>query len=56
MYCFKENLTHVALQAWINEFHYENVGTDDGEFVEVAVSAGTNLSEWTLYNYSVQWK
>jgi hypothetical protein len=40
------------LQAWINEIHYENVGADDGEFVEVAVSAGTNLSGWTIYYYN----
>ena len=23
--------------AWINEFHYDNVGSDVGEFIEVAI-------------------
>jgi predicted extracellular nuclease len=37
---------------FINEFHYDNVGTDVGEAVELAGPAGTNLTGWsiTLYN------
>jgi endonuclease I len=38
--------------AWINEFHYDNDGTDTGEFVEVAGPAGTNLSGWKLIGYN----
>ena len=39
---------------FINEFHYDNVGTDSGEFVEVAGPAGTDLTSWQigLYNGS----
>jgi len=38
---------------WINEFHYDNTGTDVGEFVEVAVPATyTNLSAVTLTLYN----
>ena len=37
---------------FINEIHYDNAGTDTGEFVEVAGTAGTNLDGWfiALYN------
>ncbi|MEZ5966529.1 MAG: endonuclease [Planctomycetota bacterium] len=38
--------------AWINEFHYDNAGTDTGEFVEVAGVAGTDLSGWKLLAYN----
>ena len=39
---------------YINEFHYDNQGTDANEFVEVAGPAGTDLSTYviTLYNGS----
>lgn len=36
---------------WINEFHYDNIGADTGEFVEVAGYAGTSLSGWKLIGY-----
>ncbi|MGP6087884.1 ExeM/NucH family extracellular endonuclease [Antarctobacter jejuensis] len=38
----------------INELHYDNAGTDVGEFVEVRVAAGTDVSATTveLYNGS----
>jgi hypothetical protein len=40
---------------WINEFHYDNVGDDGGEFIEVVIApnmAALDLStaELTLYN------
>ena len=37
---------------WINEFHYDNAGVDVGEFVEVAGTAGFDLStcDIVLYN------
>lgn len=45
-----------AQLAWLNEFHYDNVSTDAGEFVEVVVapSFGGLLSDIavTLYNGS----
>ena len=40
-------------EIWINEFHYDNSGTDEGEFIELSVSSNfTNLSAVaiTLYN------
>lgn len=37
---------------WINELHYDNYGSDTGEFVEVAGSAGTDLTGWTLVAYN----
>ena len=39
---------------WINEFHTDNSGTDTGEFVEVAGTAGFDLSgvQLVLYNGS----
>jgi len=43
--------TPVALP-WINELHYDNVSVDQGEFVEVAGPAGTNLSGWRLIAYN----
>ena len=36
---------------WINEFHYDNSGTDVNEFIEIAGPAGTNLAGWTLVGY-----
>jgi endonuclease I/fibronectin type 3 domain-containing protein len=38
--------------AWINEFHYDNASTDTGEFIEVAGSAGTDLTGWQLLGYN----
>ncbi len=37
---------------WINEFHYDNVGTDSSEFVEVAGPAGTVMTGWTVVGYN----
>ena len=38
--------------AWINEFHYDNASTDVGEFVEIAGTANTNLSGWSIVGYN----
>ncbi len=38
--------------AWINELHYDNNGTDTGEFFEIAGTAGLDLSGWTVYGYN----
>lgn len=40
------------MAVWINEFHYDNVGTDAGEFVEVAGTAGTDLGGWSIVRYN----
>lgn len=37
---------------WINELHYDNKGADTNEFVEVAGTAGTDLSGWLLVGYN----
>ncbi len=37
---------------WINEFHYDDSGADEGEFVEVAGPAGTDLSGWSVVGYN----
>lgn len=49
-----KTLTGVAMSGtvWINEFHYDNVGTDTGEFIEIAGVAGTNLTGWSLVLYN----
>ncbi|MDF2178501.1 endonuclease [Aliiglaciecola sp. CAU 1673] len=41
-----------AASAWINEFHYDNDGTDSNEFVEVAGTAGLDLNGWSLVAYN----
>ena len=40
------------MPAWINEFHYDNDGTDIGEFVEIAGPTGTDLTGWSLVLYN----
>ena len=37
---------------WINEFHYDDDGTDAGEAVEVAGVAGTDLTGWSIVLYN----
>lgn len=37
---------------WINEFHYDNAGTDTNEGVEIAGPAGLDLSDCRLYFYN----
>ncbi|MGA8045666.1 MAG: hypothetical protein WCA30_05295, partial [Dermatophilaceae bacterium] len=37
---------------FVNEFHYDNSGTDVGEFIEVAGPAGTDLAGWSLVLYN----
>ena len=50
----KENGVVAPVEARINEIHYDNAGADVGEFVEVRVEAGADVSglELTLYNGS----
>ena len=37
---------------FINELHYDNDGTDTGEAIEIAGSAGTDLSGWSIELYN----
>ena len=37
---------------FINEFHYDNGGTDSGEFVEVANPAGADMTGWSVVLYN----
>lgn len=37
---------------WINEFHYDNQGTDSDEFVEIAGTADLDLTGWQLIGYN----
>lgn len=51
------NLSYAQLQnqVWINEIHYDNVGSDVGEFIEIVVQAnfsGVSDIGITLYNGS----
>ena len=42
-----------GINAWINEFHYDNVSTDEEEFVEIAVPAGfADLANVELIHYN----
>lgn len=41
-----------AQEVFINEIHYDNTGTDAGEFVEIAGPAGTDLTGWSLVLYN----
>ncbi len=40
-----------APSVWINEFHYDDKGSDNDEGVELAGPAGTNLSGWSIVLY-----
>lgn len=37
---------------FINEIHYDNAGADEGEAIEVAGPAGTDLAGWSLVLYN----
>ena len=39
-------------EIWINEFHYDNVSGDVGEFVELAGTAGIDLSDYEILLYN----
>lgn len=41
-----------AMPVFINELHYDNVGADVGEGVELAGPAGTSLQGWRLWFYN----
>jgi endonuclease I len=49
---FQNNCVRVRLpEVWINELHYDNVGADVNEFVELAGPAGDNVNNWMLIAY-----
>ena len=39
-------------ELWINEFHYDNAGSDQGEFIEVAGTANTDLTGYSIVLYN----
>ncbi len=41
-----------APEVRINEFHYDNAGTDTGEAIELAGPAGTDLAGWDVILYN----
>lgn len=41
-----------AKTVFINEIHYDNTGSDTGEFVEIAAPAGTDLTGWSVVFYN----
>ncbi|HTU10511.1 MAG TPA: Calx-beta domain-containing protein [Allosphingosinicella sp.] len=47
-----DTLSAAPANPWLNEFHYDNGGTDTGEFIEVAGAAGTSLAGWTIALYN----
>ena len=47
-----QTLGDVPPSVYINEFHYDNTGSDIGEFIEVAGTAGTDLTGWSLVLYN----
>lgn len=42
----------LPVEPWINEFHYDNIGGDVGEFVEIAGPAGVDLSNYRIHLYN----
>lgn len=42
----------VTLAPWINELHYDDISTDNDEFIEIAGRAGLNLANWQLELYN----
>jgi hypothetical protein len=49
---FWSTTSPAATIVFINEIHYDNVGTDTGEGVEIAGPAGTDLTPWSLLFYN----
>ena len=41
-----------ATPVFINEFHYDNAGTDANEFIEIAGPGGTDLTGWQVLRYN----
>ena len=41
-----------CVELWLNELHYDNDSTDQSEGVEIAGTAGTDLSGWSVVLYN----
>ncbi len=41
-----------AIIPFINEIHYDNIGADNNEFVEIVALTNSDLSLWNLYTYN----
>jgi hypothetical protein len=41
-----------AASVFFNEIHYDNIGADTGEAIEIAGPAGTNLAGWSIVLYN----
>ncbi|AFL82181.1 hypothetical protein Aeqsu_2730 [Aequorivita sublithincola DSM 14238] len=48
IYC----LNTIPTEPWINEFHYDNVGADESEFIEIAGPSGLDLSKYRILLYN----
>ncbi|WP_339771126.1 ExeM/NucH family extracellular endonuclease [uncultured Paraglaciecola sp.] len=44
--------TAQATSVFINEIHYDNIGGDVGEFIEIAAPQGTDLTGWSVVLYN----
>ena len=40
------------MSVFFNEFHYDNSGADTNEKIEIAGTAGTDLTGWKVYLYN----
>jgi len=49
---FPLNSQATSTSIFINEIHYDNVGTDTGEGIEIAGPAGTDLAGWNIVLYN----
>lgn len=47
-----QSVLAVGTPVFINEIHYDNTGTDEGESIEVAGPAGTDLTGWSIVLYN----
>ncbi len=52
LYLLFINQNCFASLVFINEIHYDNSGADSGEFIELAGTAGTDLTNWSLAFYN----
>ena len=49
---FELTIVDNDVNVWINEIHYDNLGSDVNERVEIAGSAGIDLTGYTIYHYN----
>lgn len=52
MLALLSGVAEAGTTVFINEIHYDNVGWDVGEAIEIAGPAGTDLNEWDLVLYN----